>query len=404
MDGVDLAWIETDGHNYVKPRGFASYPYSISDREILRAALGARQVKEPRAKRAKSILMFRHIEAAQDFLGKNKDCKPELIGFHGQSLYHNPDEGESVTIGKGKGLARALNIPVVYEMRKADIKAGGQGAPLLPLYHKALTADRDDAIAVLNIGGVSNITYIDGETVIACDTGPGNALIDDAMQSRFGKSFDQGGALASQGDVDQVLLEKWLSHPYFDRKPPKSLDRNSFDAEGLDHLSDKDAIATLTAFTAEAIAQIVKHLPQAPKEWIICGGGRHNSTLLAMLQKQVGGNIIPSDTLGWNGDAIEAEGWAYLAVRSKLGLPLSLPTTTGAPEPLTGGTLEEPDGKICISICAMDPVTGWCLGCGRSREEIDDWKTFSSDKQQSIAEALPGRMASLSWDTLGETG
>jgi anhydro-N-acetylmuramic acid kinase len=219
------------------------------------------------------------------------------------------------------------------------MKAGGQGAPLVPLYHAALARNSPLArpLAVVNIGGVANVTYIDGDTVLAFDTGPGNAPIDDWMHRHTGKPVDEGGMLARSGAVHKAVLARMLDNPFFAKAPPKSLDRMDFGMAAVEGLSPADGAATLTAFTAASVARAAEHFPQAPKTWIICGGGRHNATLMAMLQARVNGQVLKAEGARWDGDAMEAEAFAYLAVRSRRGLPLSLPTTTGVAQPITGG-------------------------------------------------------------------
>ncbi|MGL4404388.1 MAG: anhydro-N-acetylmuramic acid kinase, partial [Notoacmeibacter sp.] len=236
-------------------------------------------------------------------------------------------------------------IPVVYDMRAADIAAGGQGAPLVPVFHQAiiLAANLEMPVAVVNLGGVGNITYVDqGREPIAFDTGPANALIDDEMRLRFGLNFDEGGKFGGQGQVNQAALAQMMSDPYFFAPLPKSLDRNAFSREPVAHLSNQEAIATLTAFTAETLRAATSLLPNLPKTWVIAGGGTLNSTLLDMISNRTNAQIIVADDLGWPAQLMEAQAWAYLAVRSIKGLPLTFPTTTGVPIALTGGELVRP--------------------------------------------------------------
>ena len=233
---------------------------------------------------------------------------------------------------------------MVYDLRAADVAAGGQGAPLVPVYHRALAA-RIEArpVAILNIGGVSNITWIaaDGR-LLAFDTGPGNAMIDDLVKRRLGEAYDTDGALAAKGKVHEDYVKEYLRHSFFAAAPPKSLDRNAFAGEMVDALPTEDAAATLTAFTAQSIAKAREHLPAEPRLWVVCGGGRKNKTLMGMLAGCVENAVVPAEAAGLDGDAIEAEAWAYLAVRSLKGLPITFPGTTGVCEPLTGGVLVKP--------------------------------------------------------------
>jgi len=241
-----------------------------------------------------------------------------------------------------------LGIAVVYDFRAADVAAGGQGAPLAPLFHRALVrrGQYEPPVAVLNIGGVANVTFIDGETVIACDTGPGNALIDDFLRMRTGEALDADGRTAAAGRVDENAIQRFLAHPFFTLPPPKSLDRNdfaSFVGDAFEAASIADGAATLTALTAAAIARIVLHVPRPPQTWIVSGGGARNPTLMRMLADRIApARIESAEQAGWLSDAIEAQAFAYLAVRSVRGLPISLPTTTGVPRPLPGGVLAKP--------------------------------------------------------------
>lgn len=275
----------------------------------------------------------------------------DVIGFHGQTVLHRPDERLTVQIGDGQALADETGIRVVYDLRAADIAAGGQGAPLVPVYHRALAAmlDRPHPVAVLNIGGVANVTFINGvPDPYACDTGPGNALIDDFMRHRNGEARDENGNAAARGRVDEAAVARVLQHSFFALKPPKSLDRNAFrewvaDRAELAEKSVEDGAATLAAITAATVATIVPHLPEAPRSWIVCGGGANNATLMRMLAERLApARVETANAVGWNSDAIEAQAFAYMAVRSLRGLPITFPTTTGVPEPMTGGVVAEP--------------------------------------------------------------
>jgi anhydro-N-acetylmuramic acid kinase len=327
LDGVDVALIETDGEGLIRRLGFATYPYDGPAREVIRGALGKKTDEA-----ASAVVTDRHIQALRQFMKAFPAAKTaELIGFHGQTIYHNPAQGMTVQVGDAAALARETGKDVVSDFRSADVKAGGQGAPFLPLYHAALAAGLKKPVAILNIGGVANVTYIGDGEILAFDCGPGNALIDDFMKKRTGKNFDEGGAMARGGD-------RWMAHPFFAKLPPKSLDRDAWKVGGIEGLSDANGAATLAAFTVSAIARGADHLPAAPKRWYVTGGGRHNKAIIRGLRKHLGFFAVsPVERAGWNGDAMEAEGFAYLAVRSLLGLPLSLPTTTGVPKPLSGG-------------------------------------------------------------------
>jgi anhydro-N-acetylmuramic acid kinase len=284
---------------------------------------------------AEQRLTLAHAEAVKTLLAKVGSA--DLIGFHGQTILHRPEKGWTWQIGDGALLARETGIDVINDFRTGDVAAGGQGAPLMPLYHAARARGQAEPLVVVNIGGVAQVTYICGDTVLAFDTGPGNAPIDDWMQRHTGRPVDTDGALAASGTVNEAALRDMLDHPFFSRVPPKSLDRMDFGMEAVEGLSPADGAATLTAFTAASLARAAEHFPQAPQNWIVSGGGRHNRTLMAMLKARVAAPVMSANDAGWDGDALEAEGFAYLAMRAKRGLPLSLPTTTGVARPMTGG-------------------------------------------------------------------
>jgi len=251
----------------------------------------------------------------------------------------------TVQIGDAAALAKAIHIPVMHDFRAADVEAGGQGAPFVPVYHRALaqSLEREGPIVVVNIGGVSNITYIDGDTLIACDTGPGNALLDDFMYRTLRQPFDCEGRTAAKGAVDVAWVVEALKHPFFRLPPPKSLDRNDFASLKLQTSLPADGAATLTAFTAAAIAQVEPLLPKQPNSWIVCGGGALNLTLMNMLRERLApATVETAEGLGWSGEAIEAQAFGFLAARGLKGLPLSYPATTGVPIPMTGGVIARP--------------------------------------------------------------
>jgi anhydro-N-acetylmuramic acid kinase len=267
----------------------------------------------------------------------------EVVGFHGQTVAHRPAAGWTWQIGDGAAMAAALKLPVVDDFRSADVAAGGQGAPLLPVYHRALLAGATLPVAVLNLGGVANITFIGSDgTLVAFDTGPANGLVDDWMAAETGKAYDAEGAFAAIGSIDDSVLAGMLDNPWFDLAPPKSLDRADFTIQPARGLLPVDGAATLTAFTAATVALALRHLPEKPTRLIVAGGGRHNLTMMAMLADACEMPVEPIEALGQNGDATEAEGFAYMAVRSLKGLPISFPGTTGAPQPMTGGRYHRP--------------------------------------------------------------
>jgi anhydro-N-acetylmuramic acid kinase len=354
MDGIDVAYIETDGGARVQMGASRSYPYSGEDRALLDAAVGeaAKLPADPGLRLARpgalapaeTMLTARHAEAVEAFLAKEKLPGVDIVGFHGQTLIHRPGERFTLQIGDGPALAKRLGLPVVYDFRAADVAAGGQGAPLVPVYHQALVraAGLAGPMVVLNIGGVANLTFIDAGDPIAFDCGPGNALIDDLMQRRTGVPMDQGGGVAAAGKIDSVALAALLAHPYFDLAPPKSIDRNMFSAAPVEALSLPDAAATLTEFTAQSIARGFSHLPSEPAVAVLCGGGAHNLTLRWDLMQHLPCGLILAEALGWSSDAMEAQAFAYLAVRRLKDLPITFPTTTGIRTPLPGGLIAAP--------------------------------------------------------------
>lgn len=347
LDGIDVALLETDGHAHVRPLGFCSYPYESAFREKLRSHLGmAAAPDDPRLSAITREQTLLHAKAVKDFLVRHALSADniDLIGFHGQTLWHSPATRQTLQIGDGALLAAETGIDVVHDFRTADVRAGGQGAPLVPLYHRALVAALPKPIAILNIGGVANITWIGGDgddDILAYDAGPGNALIDDWMLRHTGKPYDADGATAAVGIVDKTILERFSRHAFFAIKPPKSLDRDAWDDFLPTNMPVADGVATLTMMTVQGAALAVDHMPQRPQRLYVCGGGRHNETMMRWLAGHTGMAIHSVDELGWNGDALEAEAFAYLAVRSILGLPLSLPSTTGVPEPVRGGVLSK---------------------------------------------------------------
>lgn len=337
MDGIDCALIRTDGRRWVETGPHLTLPYDPAFREGLRAVLGGRGDIPP----VEAALTAQHADTVRHFLRLAALAPDEvdLIGFHGHTILHAPEERRTWQIGDGARLAAQTGIPVVNDFRTADVAAGGQGAPLVPLYHQALAAGLERPLAVLNIGGVANVTWLGpGEDdLLAFDTGPGNALIDDWVLRHTGAGFDAGGRLAADGRVDGQALSRLIQNPFFAARPPKSLDRDAWNAGIVAGLSPADGAATLTEFTAAAVEAALPHLPEAPARWLVTGGGRLNATLMDRLRARLRVPVDPVEAVGWDGDALEAQAFAYLAVRSRLGLPLSLPGTTGVPAPQRGG-------------------------------------------------------------------
>lgn len=346
LDGVDAALIRTDGQGFVDPQAFISLPYAEETRAAVRACFGRRDDADGAVARAEALVTRAHAAAVDWLLSKTGKAprQIDLIGFHGQTICHDPARRFTWQIGNGPMLARLTGIDVINDFRSADVAAGGEGAPLIPLYHqaRASASDLERPLAVLNIGGVANVTYlgVDG-AVIAFDTGPGNALVDDWVLKTTGQPYDEDGKLAAQGRVDESRLEQWLADIYFARKAPKSLDRDMWTAALAHGLSPADGAATLSAFTYQTIRAALAHLPQTPRRWLVTGGGRHNQSFMRGLRTSLNAPVDPVEAVGWNGDALEAEGFGYLAVRALLGLPVSLPGTTGVPKPLSGGRLNK---------------------------------------------------------------
>jgi len=353
LDGIDAAILDTDGERVAIPGPALTRAYTPEIRALLRQAL-EEAPKVPKGGPVPDIIVEAerrlteiHAEVVNDLLA-DAGLRPEdiaYIGFHGQTVLHRPRERRTWQIGDGALLAKLTGIAVVNDFRSADVAAGGQGAPLAPLYHeaRALGTNAKPPMAVLNIGGVANVTYIgaDGE-LIAFDTGPGNAPIDDWMMKHTGQPIDRDGAFANKGVVNQDAVMTMLAHPYFVLPPPKSLDRLDFTHDFAEGLSPEDGAATLTALTALAIVRGTEHFPGKERGWIVCGGGRHNAALMEALRGLLRAPVLPAEKAGWRGDFIEAEAFAYLAMRSIKGLPLSYHTTTGVPEATTGGVLHLP--------------------------------------------------------------
>lgn len=365
LDGIDAALLRTDGETIAAFGPALTVPYPPEIRDRIRAVLYApgQQPPGPHAPGhraaggaidvAARILTIAHAEAVGVLLRQAGLSAGDVawLGFHGQTILHRPAERRTWQIGDPQMLLRMTGIPVVSDFRSMDVAMGGQGAPLVPLYHAALArhAGLQPPLLVLNLGGVGNVTYIGGDSdadLIAFDTGPGNALIDDWMLAQAGHAHDAGGATAAQGRVNDAALRRLLDHPYFSAPPPKSLDRNDFSAAAVQGLSLADGAATLTAFTAASVARGLQHLPGGvsgrPLRCLVCGGGRHNATLMRMLTQQLNMPVEAVEAVGWRGDSLEAEAFAFLAARALRGLPLSLPGTTGVRMPVSGGRFWRP--------------------------------------------------------------
>jgi anhydro-N-acetylmuramic acid kinase len=357
MDGIDLAVVTTDGEGRVERGKGGFVPYDAAFRRRLADALETAKAIRHRDERPGDLaavereITMRHAAAVREFVA-TCPVRPGLIGFHGQTVLHRPQQALTVQLGDGALLARETGIPVVYDMRAHDMRHGGQGAPLVPAYHAALAASlpadrRRLPLCFVNVGGISNITFVpETGDPVAFDTGPGNALIDQWVQREGGIPFDAGGAVAAEGGVVRVVVERYLANPFFAKAGPKSLDRLDFTLEPADGLELADGARTLATVSAEAIFAAVAHLPSPPMLWIVAGGGRKNPHIvddLAALARRDGADVLLAEEAGLDGDAMEAEAWAYLAVRARRGLPLTFPTTTGCSRAVTGGVLAPVD-------------------------------------------------------------
>jgi anhydro-N-acetylmuramic acid kinase len=353
LDGIDAAILKTDGQRIVEPGPAAFFPYSrdlkVFIRRAIKAALEGRETAADIGKAAAEVTNA-HVEAVAALLDKAamKRAAVDVIGFHGETILHRPKRdpesvGRSWQIGDARLLAEETRIDVVADFRGADIAEGGEGAPLAPIYYAALAGklNRPHAVAVLNIGGVANITYAPpngaDRDILAFDCGPGAGLIDQWTELKTGAAMDEGGALAREGQVHSDVLRLMLLNPFIRRKPPKSLGRHEFKLDPALALCAADGAATLTALTAACVRASIPHLPEPPGEWIVTGGGRLNPALMTALEKAIETPVRAAEDAGWRGDDLAAECLAYLAVRSLRRLPLTFPRTTRAPRPLLGG-------------------------------------------------------------------
>ena len=350
MDGVDAAVVQTDGETIAAfgPTYFRSY--SDDERALLRRALAEARGLTDRSARpgalaeAERMVTDAHAEAVTALRLAHPPVSVDIVGFHGQTVLHAPERRLTVQIGDGPALARRLGLAVAYDFRAADVAAGGEGAPLVPVYHQALVrrAGLTGTVVVVNIGGVANITRIAADGSLAAgDTGPGNALIDDFVRSRTAAPMDRDGTLARAGRANQAALAHLLANPWFDRPLPKSLDRNAFSSAAVAALPTEDGVATLVAFTSRTIAKGIVMAGGADRV-VVSGGGASNPALMAALAADLPVPVTSAATLGWPPDFVEAQAFAYLAVRTRRGLPLTYPGTTGAPRPISGAVIAEP--------------------------------------------------------------
>lgn len=355
LDGaIDLALLRTDGRSILELGPWGLVPYGDDLREFMAEAVAAARAwrftgPEP-AIFAEATRQFTlaHAEAIRWFCADRGVALADvaIIGLHGLTVLHRAPKagvnGATRQLGDGALLARELGVDVAFDFRSADLTAGGNGAPLAPIYHAALFAHVGctPPAAALNLGGVANVTrWNGGADIVAFDTGPANGPINEWTERHGLGAYDMDGALAATGQPDEARLARLLEHPFFTARFPKSLDRYDFSAAMADGLSPADGAATLTAFAAAAVGKGLDLLSTRPHTLVVCGGGRRNPTLMGELRRRAGVMPIDADDFGWRGDAVEAECFAYLAARTRAGLPLSFPDTTGVAAPTLGGRI-----------------------------------------------------------------
>lgn len=360
MDGIDVALVETDGIRIVRRGPYLSVPYAAGMRRAIEKGLEAARSVDRREDRPDPLgalereLTLRHRDAVQAFLAEHAIAREmiDVIGFHGQTVLHRPERALTVQLGDGALLARETGIPVVFDMRANDMVHGGQGAPLVPVYHQALAMDLPAEfepgfrpVAFVNIGGIANVTFVQtGQPPVAFDCGPGNALIDQWLEQNAGIPYDDGGRIAGEGTADDAVVSRYLSAGFFDREGPKSLDRNDFTLEAVDGMELSDGAATLAAVTARAIVKSAEAMGDPPALWIVSGGGARNRAIMDRIRSAAGTGtrVATAGEVGLDADMMEAEAWAYLAVRSLAGMALTFPTTTGCRTAVSGGVLCRP--------------------------------------------------------------
>lgn len=359
MDGVDVALLETDGQTHVKASDAASLTLDYTDDErnlLFKSVAKALEIDslavlaDPLIRDAQALVTARHAQAIAR-LTDRLDVPVNVVGFHGQTILHRPNKEQpskafTLQIGDAQSLANLIGLPVVHDFRGADVAAGGEGAPLAPLYHQALLASRAALPSViLNLGGIANITLVqdtDPSHLLACDVGPANVFMDDVMMERTGRPYDEGGKLAASGTVRDQQLSAFFEHPFFTQSGPKSLDRYSFPVPDVSELSTEDAMATLAAMTVGSVERAIAQLPVQPNSLFVAGGGVSNRTIMELLAEALPCSVAPLDNLGASAAMMEAEAFAYLAVRHLKELPISYPSTTGVPTPTLGGRLARP--------------------------------------------------------------
>lgn len=355
LDGVDVAIVYTDGETIHDWDVAGTFPYTSRERRDLQAYTDSAlawnfEGPPPNSfSAAETLVDDVHIRAIETFL-RNEGIQNlgfDIIGYHGQTFLHDATRARTLQLGHGQALAHHFQVPVAYDFRSADVAAGGQGAPLAPIYHKALVEQRSlpGVTAVLNLGGVGNVSVVTDSKLLASDTGPANGPLDSFLESR-GIAMDRDGAISKKGAPIFSKIDAWMQTSFFQRAWPKSADRYDFDVlSDLADVSTEEGAATLCAFSALSAAQTIRQMGVAPDRVIVCGGGRRNPTIMTMLQLELGCPVLPAEAMDWESDAIEAQAFGYLAVRVLRGLPNSFATTTGVPEPTVGGVIAYPRVK-----------------------------------------------------------
>jgi anhydro-N-acetylmuramic acid kinase len=345
VDAIDLALVRSDGVSIEELGPCHGYGYAPSTRRAILELVATRREPTPGERLAlAAAITADHALAIERFMAENQidGGAVDLVAFHGQTVLHRPEQRLTIQLGDPQVLADRLGIEVVGDLRQADVAAGGQGAPIVPVFHQALAHGLEQPLAFLNVGGVANLTYIDGDRLIAFDTGPGNALLDDWVRRHGTDEIDRDGRWSGAGLADGARIAAALTLPYFAAPWPKSLDRNDFPLALVDGLDLENGAATLAELTAATVERACELLPTRPRRWLVCGGGRRNPTIMAALARRLAVPVEPVEVLGLDGDAIEAQAMAVLGIRSRHGLPLTFPGTTGVPAPLHGGVSYQP--------------------------------------------------------------
>ncbi len=355
LDGLDISLIKSDGEKKIFPIYNITYSYSQEFKNEINFFIKYINTIDP--KKIKVLKEFKLLERKVNHFLLEKinlffnafELSSELInivGLHGQTVFHCPKNKLSIQMGCAEFLARSLKIPCVSNFRNADILAGGQGAPLVPIFHKAIFKKKKKFnLAVVNIGGISNITWLGKkDRILSSDIGPGNTLIDQFCEKKFNVPFDKNGFFSSKGNVNEKLLDSWMKYPFIKKQIPKSFDNFFFKLDNFfksEEINNYDFIATLTKFSSNLIINSEIYFEEEIDKWVICGGGAKNKTILKNLKDSLK-KVITSDQLGWNSNFIESQAFAYLAVRKKKNYFSSFPETTGVKEPTVCGDIFEP--------------------------------------------------------------